>query len=276
MIDPAGKTAVITGGASGIGLALAERCAAAGMQLVLADIEPEPLDRAVDRLRANGAQAIGAPTDVANPESIQALADAATSAFGNIHLLVNNAGVGYTGRAWKIKLEDWQWVMGVCFWGVVHGIHSFLPGMIAHGEEGHIVNTSSMAGLGGTPKGGPYEAAKHAVVAVSETLQFDLTEVAPQLGVSVLCPGYVDTNIRTSKRNRPDRLGGPGSAPETVTAQPASAVRISPDQIADLTLAAIRERQFYALADWNIWRPIVAERFNALLDRQPPVPVRLP
>jgi NAD(P)-dependent dehydrogenase (short-subunit alcohol dehydrogenase family) len=147
--------------------------------------------------------------------------------------------------------------------------------MVAHGEEGHIVNTSSMAGLGGTPQGGPYEAAKHAVVAVSETLQFDLAEVAPHLGVSVLCPGYVDTNIRTSKRNRPERLGGTGSGPETAPRQPASAVRISPDRIADLTLAAIRDRQFYAFADWDIWRPIVADRFTALLEREPPVPVRL-
>ena len=271
-----GKVAVVTGGASGIGFAIARRLAAAGVDIVLADIEAGPLDAATKQIGELGVRAIGVVTDVSLPDEVDNLAAAAVDRFGKVHILVNNAGVGLKGRTWELDLTDWQWVIGVCFWGVVHGIRSFVPGMIAHGEEGHIVNTSSMAGLGGTPRGGPYEAAKHGVVAVSETLFFDLQEVAPQLGVSVLCPGYVDTNIRTSRRNRPDRLGGSGAVVETPAAQPASAVRISPDEIAELTCNAISERQFYALADWHIWRPLVADRFLALLDRKDPVPVRLP
>ena len=275
MEDLRGKVAVVTGAASGIGFAIARRLAGAGADVVLADIESGPLDDATAAITELGVAAIGVPTDVSLPEEVDRLAAAAVDRFGKVHVLVNNAGVGLKGRTWELDLADWQWVMGVCFWGVVHGIRSFVPGMIAHGEEGHIVNTSSMAGLGGTPRGGPYEAAKHAVVAVSETLYFDLQEVAPQLGVSVLCPGYVDTNIRTSRRNRPERLGGSGAGPEVPPSQPASAVRISPDAIADIAFDAITARQFYAFADWHIWRPLVANRFLALLDLEEPVSVRL-
>jgi NAD(P)-dependent dehydrogenase (short-subunit alcohol dehydrogenase family) len=274
--DFSGKAAVVTGGASGIGFAIAHRLASAGANIVLADIETDPLDRATEAIAALGVSAIGVRTDVSLSDDVDKLAAAAVDRFGQVHILVNNAGVGLKGRTWELDLTDWQWVMGVCFWGVVHGIRSFVPGMIAHGEEGHVVNTSSMAGLGGTPRGGPYEAAKHAVVAVSETLYFDLQEVAPQIGATVLCPGYVDTNIRNSRRNRPQRLGGTGAVPDAPVVQPSSAVRISPDEIAQLTFDAIRERRFYAMADWSIWRPLVADRFAALLDRQPPVPVRLP
>jgi NAD(P)-dependent dehydrogenase (short-subunit alcohol dehydrogenase family) len=273
-----GRTAVVTGAASGIGFAIASRLARAGTNVVLADIEQDALDRATKAIRELGVDAIGVRTDVTEQDSVDALASAATDRFGPIHILVNNAGVGQKGYSWELSLEDWQWVVGVCFWGVVHGIRSFVPGMIAHGEEGHVVNTSSMAGLGGTARGGPYEASKHAVVAVTETLAFELREVAPQLKATVLCPGYVDTNIRDSRRNRQERFGGPGAGVPAggVTAQPKTAVRISADVIGELAFDAIENDRFYAFADWNIWRPIVAKRFEALLDRAEPVPVKLP
>jgi NAD(P)-dependent dehydrogenase (short-subunit alcohol dehydrogenase family) len=280
MQEFAGRTAVVTGGASGIGLAIATRLAREGTNIVLADIEQGALDTAVKAIEGLGVACLGVRTDVTEQESVDALAAAATERFGNVHIVVNNAGVGQKGYSWELSIDDWRWVVGVCFWGVVHGIRSFVPGMIAHGEPGHIVNTSSMVGLGNTPSGGPYQSAKQAVVAATETLAFELAEVAPQLKVSVLCPGYVDTNIRDSRRNRQDKFGGPQAPPAPAgvpaVAQPKTAVRRSADDIAELAFDAIRNEQFYAFADWEIWRPIVARRFDAILDRKPPVPVKLP
>src|SRR5436190_18034037 len=155
MRDFAGKTAVVTGAASGIGLAIARRLAEAGANIVLADIEPGPLDTATKSIAGLGVGAIGVPTDVSLPDEVDNLAASAAAEFGAVHVVVNNAGVGLKGRTWELAVADWQWVMGVCFWGVVHGIRSFVPAMIEHGDEGHVVNTSSMAGLGGTPRGGP-------------------------------------------------------------------------------------------------------------------------
>ena len=282
MRDFAGKVAVVTGGASGIGCALAGRLAAAGTRLVLADVDRDALAATADRLRAVGADVLAVPTDVTDPADVDRLSSAATERFGRVHLLVNNAGVGLKGAAWELSQADWEWVMGVCFWGVLHGLRSFLPGMVAHGEDGHVVNTSSMMGLGAAPMGAPYQSAKQAVTALSETLYFDLADRAPQIGVTLLCPGYVDTRIAEGGRHRPDRFGGPqlvaaASTQPAPTAPPASARPVPPEQIADLALAAVRDGRFYALADWDVWRPLVAARFDAILHgAAEPVAVRLP
>ena len=203
MEDLQGKVAVITGGASGIGRAVAERAAAEGMKIVLADIEEGPLEQAVDDLGAAGAEAIGVRTDVADRASVEALRDRALDRFGAVHLVHNNAGIGLGGPIWEVTEEDWRWILGVNLWGVIHGVATFTPLLIEQGE-GHIVNTASIAGLIVAPFLGPYNATKQAVVAISETLFKDLQTVAPPVGVSVLCPGFVQTRIAESERNRPD------------------------------------------------------------------------
>src|SRR5580698_5014975 len=198
-----GKVAVITGGASGIGRAVAERAAAEGMQLVLGDIEEGPLQQAVDDLTGAGAEVIGGRTDVADRASVEALRDRALDRFGAVHLVHNNAGIGLGGPIWEVTEEDWRWILGVNLWGVVHGVATFTPLLIEQGE-GHIVNTASVAGLIAAPFLGPYNATKQAVVAISETLFKDLQAVGAPVGVSVLCPGFVRTRIAESERHRPE------------------------------------------------------------------------
>ena len=264
-----GQTAVITGGASGIGFALAQRCATAGMSVVLADIEQAALDRASSELAATGAQVIGVMTDVSDPDSVERLAVAARERFGAVHLLANNAGVGYTGQAWKIKLDNWQWVMGVCFLGTVHGVRSFVPAMIEHGDEAHIVNTSSWHGFGTAPRGAPYEAAKHAVAALTESMYFDLQEAAPHIGVSLVCPGYTNTRITKSLRNHPDADVRRKAAGSTQSQSDWA----TPESVADLVMSAIAERRFYVLADAHTWLPLLKEHFAAVIYQQDPVPL---
>jgi NAD(P)-dependent dehydrogenase (short-subunit alcohol dehydrogenase family) len=205
-----GKVAVITGAASGIGAALAHRFGAAGMKLVLADIEPGPLDAVASELRSAGQQVTAVPTDVSVGAQVDALAAAAGEAYGPVHLLCNNAGVGAGGLIAQLSEQDWSWVLGVNLWGVIHGLRAFLPGMLAHGEAAHVVNTASVAGLLASPFMGPYNASKFAVVAISETLYQEMGLSGGRVGVSVLCPGWVRTRIGESARNRP---GGPGQGP---------------------------------------------------------------
>ena len=203
MEDLQGKVAVITGGASGIGRAVADRAVAEGMKIVLADIEQGPLEAAVDDLTGNGAEALGVVTDVSDAASVRALRDRALDRFGAVHLVHNNAGIGLGGPIWEVSEADWRWILGVNLWGVVHGVAAFTPLLIEQGE-GHIVNTASIAGLIAAPFLGPYNATKQAVVAISETLYKDLQTVGAPVGVSVLCPGFVQTRIAESERNRPD------------------------------------------------------------------------
>ena len=203
-----GKTAVITGAASGIGKAMAERFAQEKMQVVLADIEEEALERTVENLRQYQHRVIGIKTDVLVEESINELFAKATAEYGNIHILCNNAGIGANSgnkAIWEIDKQDWDWVMGVNYQGVLQGIQTFLPHMLEHGEEGHVVTTVSMAGL--LPGAGTYGVSKHAVMALTEALSRDLITREAKINASVLCPGFVDTNIDKSERNRPSHLG---------------------------------------------------------------------
>jgi NAD(P)-dependent dehydrogenase (short-subunit alcohol dehydrogenase family) len=212
MKDLAGKTAVITGAASGMGRAFAERFADAGMNVVLADVEVPRLDEATDSVRARGVEAIAAPTDVSDADAVERLRDAALARFDRVNLVCNNAGVAGSMAGAGIDLNDWRWVLGVNMWGVIHGHRSFLPHLMEHGD-GHIVNTASMAGQ--FPGHSGYSASKWAVVAISEGLYQQLRGLGSTVGISCLCPGWVATNIATSERNRPE-----WAAPRALEEQP--------------------------------------------------------
>lgn len=197
------KTAVITGGASGIGLAMARRLGNEGMRIVLADVERQALEAATAELKAAGVAVVGVPTDVTRYADLEALEAQAAAAFGKTHLLCNNAGVSITGPTAKLSLDDWTWVWDVNVRGVVHGIKAFLPGMLAHGEPGHIVNTGSLASFKGIGNHAPYCSSKAAVLGLSQSLYSELRATMANIGVSILCPGMVDTRIHQSWRNRP-------------------------------------------------------------------------
>ncbi|MBM4204466.1 MAG: SDR family NAD(P)-dependent oxidoreductase [Gammaproteobacteria bacterium] len=273
MKDFSGKTAVVTGAASGIGLALAERFAAARMQVVLADIQKDALDRAVEKLEATQARVIGVVVDTMQKASVQALAERAINAFGKIHILCNNAGVASTRNAvgtgiWEVPDEDWCWVLGVNLHGVVHGLQAFVPHMLAHGEEGHIVNTASLAGL--LPGGGTYGVSKHGVVALTETLYNDFRVRNAKLGASVLCPGMVSTNIIDAERNRPDELkhaGGAQSEKMRAMGRATLAAGKAPSEIADIVFRAIEENNVYILPH-PAWDDFLQRRFDAILARK--------
>src|SRR5487761_2275432 len=206
MKDFQGKVAVITGGASGLGRAMAERFARAGMSIVLADVEPNALAKATAEMKAAGARVIGVRTDVSKAAEVEALAQQTLAAFGGVHLIANNAGVADGGNVWDNTVADWEWVLGVNLWGVIHGVRVFTPIMLAQGSEGHIVNTASVAGLLSPPGMGIYSVSKHAVVALSECLHQDLAQKTDKVKCSVLCPAYVPTGIADSGRNRPAAL----------------------------------------------------------------------
>lgn len=216
MEDLNGKVAVVTGGASGIGLALAGRFLAEGMNVVIADIEEPALRAADEKLNADGGAGalLAVRTDVSDPAEVDALAQATIDRFGAVHVICNNAGVGgHFGTTWETPLAEWEWVFSVNVRGVIHGIRSFVPLLIAQGE-GHVVNTASLAGWAGAPTMGPYCASKHAVLGMSESLLRELEAVAPAVGVTVLCPGMINTRIISSERNWPAALGPEPGRPE--------------------------------------------------------------
>ncbi len=259
MQDLRGKVAVVTGGASGIGKALAARFAAEGMHVVIADIEADPLTAAAAEIGA-----LAVRTDVADADSVAALADATVERFGAVHIVCNNAGVGGGGLIKDLTLKDWKWVIDVNLWGVIHGVTSFLPHLLANAEGGHIVNTASVAGLVAGPGIGPYNASKYGVVAISETLQAELAAEDSPVRVSVLCPGYVDTNIFTSQRNRPAALRNERpkvaarAANRDITSS-ALAQGLDPAVVAGMVLDAIRAEQFWVITHPE-YLPAITER----------------
>ena len=306
-----GKVAVVTGAASGIGRGLAGRFAAEGMRVVLADIEEPALARAVDELRADGAEAVGVPTDVSQPASVEALADSAFDTYGAVHVVCNNAGVaavsdwgalrpgGAPAPLWEHDLESWHWTFGVNFWGVVHGVRTFVPRLLDQGEQAHIVNTGSVLGFHGGPDLAIYGATKFAVVRLSEALHLQLRQLDAPIHVSVLCPGMVHTRSYDAERNRPAALSGalsgtlaatpdatlaatldatPEAEPEAepgyrerqrAVERRAAADGMTPAEVAAHVVEAIHERRFYVFTHDDADAPI-RERVQRILERRNP------
>jgi NAD(P)-dependent dehydrogenase (short-subunit alcohol dehydrogenase family) len=248
-----GKVAVITGAASGFGRAFAQKGAQLGMKLVLADLDGDALSDAVETLAAAGADVIGLPIDVSNGADVEALARRTLDAYGKVHLLFNNAGVGVSGLTWEMSANDWSWVFGVNVMGVAHGVRVFTPIMLAQGEPAHIVNTASVAGLISPPSMAVYNASKHAVVALTETLYHDLRRVGAGVGCSLLCPAFVPTGIADAERARPARWrneAAPSASQLLAARELRRAVRsgrLSAAQIADAAYDAVREGRFYVV-----------------------------
>jgi len=277
MQDFEGKVAVVTGAASGIGRGLAERFAQEGMRVVLADVEAPALDAAVLELRRAEHQVIGVRTDVADPASVERLAQQALQAFGKVHIVCNNAGVaGGRGLIWESSLQDWRWLINVNLWGVVHGVRTFLPIMLGQDEPGHVVNTASAAGL--LPGSGIYGVTKHAVVSLSETLYAHLQLIQAKVHASVLCPGFVRTNIPDAARNRPAELQNKNEPPlnpieEAIRARIAQAFAAArpPAEVADIVLDAIREERFW-ITTTEDFDEAIRGRVDGILARSNPVP----
>jgi NAD(P)-dependent dehydrogenase (short-subunit alcohol dehydrogenase family) len=250
-----GRVAVITGAASGLGREFANTAAALGMKLVLADVDADALERAAAELQAGGSEVLAMVVDVSKREHVEELADAAMIRFHGVHLLFNNAGVAAGGLVWENSEADWEWVLGVNLWGVIHGVRVFTPLMLEcarrdPGYQGHIVNTASMAGLLNPPGMGVYNVSKHAVVALSETLYYDLGLVGAPIRASVLCPYFVPTGIGRSEAHRPHGLGNeaaPTASQQTVQDMVNRAVeagKVSAAEVARITFDAIREGRF--------------------------------
>jgi NAD(P)-dependent dehydrogenase (short-subunit alcohol dehydrogenase family) len=283
MKDFQNKVAVITGGASGFGREFAIIGARLGMRLVLADVQQDALDKTRAELEAQGAQVLAMRCDVRKPEQVQALADATMEKFGAVHLVFNNAGVGSGGLIWENSLADWEWVLGVNLWGVVHGVRIFTPLMLEcakkeSGYQGHIVNTASMAGLLNAPNMGIYNVSKHAVVSLSETLYHDLQLINAPIGASVLCPYFVPTGISQSQRNRPDDVKEEGTltasqrAAQAVSEKAVSSGKVSAAQVAERTFDAIRDGQFYIYSHPQALGNVQTRMEDIILQRNPTDP----
>ena len=245
-----GRVAVVTGAASGIGLALCERFAAEGMKVVMADIEAGPLAAAEATVRRTAPAVLASRVDVSNPDDVERLARETYDAFGAAHVVCNNAGVAVLGAIHEHTLADWQWVINVNLWGVIHGVRAFLPRMLAGGDEGHIVNTASMAGLTTAPYMSVYDVTKHGVVALSEAMYKEAQVTGSPIGVSVVCPGLIDTSIMRSSRNRPESLGDAGKAGPMAQAFGQNladrlATGYPPSEVASQVVDGIREGRFY-------------------------------
>jgi NADP-dependent 3-hydroxy acid dehydrogenase YdfG len=275
--DFQGKTAVITGAGSGFGREFARRGAQLGMKLVLVDIQKDALMAVADEVSKTALGVMAEVVDVSKGAEMDALAIASSKAFGKVHLLFNNAGVAAGGLMWEHSQADWEWVLGVNLWGVVHGVRAFLPGMIAHGEEGHVVNTASVAGLLSAPTMGVYNVSKHSVVALSETLYNDLRLVKSAVSASVLCPAFVPTGIHLSERNRPSDLSPGELTPSMIAAQKASGKavtsgKISALEVSDLTFKAIEEDKFYIITHQKIMNSVALRLDDVREQRNPTDP----
>jgi NAD(P)-dependent dehydrogenase (short-subunit alcohol dehydrogenase family) len=259
--DLAGKVAVVTGGASGIGKGIATALAAEGAQVIIADIQRDAMEAAAAEIGA-----VGVLTDVSDPASVDALARAALDQFGAVHVICNNAGIGPLAPVADLTLDDWRWMIGVNLWGVIHGVHTFLPILKQNRDGGHIVNTASMAGLVAGPRLGAYAAAKYGVVGLSEVLAAELAADNSRVGVSVLCPGTVHTNIGTSSRNRPADLPDAGFKDIDIELEDNPRYRwIYPADAGAAVVRAIKRGDLYALTHPD-WYPVVAERHEAIAE----------
>jgi NAD(P)-dependent dehydrogenase (short-subunit alcohol dehydrogenase family) len=275
-----GKVAVVTGGASGIGFALAERFAAEGMRVALADVERTALEQAAERLSRSGCEVLAVPTDVGSADAMDALAARVLERFGGVHVVCNNAGVAGGGRVWELESADWEFVLRPNLWGVIHGVRVFAKRLVAQ-DEGHVVNTASVAGLLSIPGLGPYNVSKHAVVTLSETLFAELRAAGSKVGVSVLCPGFVRTRIFESERHRPGGWQRPADADPALARQREAMIdavlrdAMAPAAVAQRVLEAIRSRRFYVLTH-EFTQAAVERRMRAILDGgDPPLPPAL-
>lgn len=275
MEDFRNRVAVITGAAEGIGKALAVKAAVEGMKLVLADIDENRLNILTKSLNSAGTSAVSLRTDVSREEELEKLATLAYSTYGAVHLLVNNAGVALAKNAWETTRNDWEWVMGVNLYGVTNGLRAFIPKMIESGEEGHVVNTASIAGLLSEPSMAAYNVSKFGVVTLSEGLHHDLTLRRSRVGVSVLCPGWVRTRIADAERHRPAVDRNDLSKLDKVTASTgvsmfkAVQAGIEPEEIAEATFEAIREKRFYIITHPHTKTGIKIRMNDILEERQP-------
>jgi NAD(P)-dependent dehydrogenase (short-subunit alcohol dehydrogenase family) len=277
MKEFSGKVAVITGGASGIGRAMAERFAKAGMKIVLADVEERALAAAAGEIAASGAETLAVRTDVSKGTDVEALAKAALGRFGAVHVVCNNAGVAVSALTWDYTVADWEWVLGVNLWGVIHGVRVFTPILLEQGVEGHIVNTASLAGLISGGAAASYNVSKFGVVTLSETMHQELLALGAPVRVSVLCPGFVSTRIADSNRNRPTGLADTARVPEGFAQMEALgrqfiAAGSPPAMIAERVFEAVRDERFYILPhpDWK--DQIQARMENILAERNPTPP----
>ncbi|CAE6712927.1 MULTISPECIES: SDR family oxidoreductase [Paraburkholderia] len=287
MFEFEGKVAVITGAASGFGRAFAEKGASLGMKLVLADVNPEALAQTVDALRAGGAEAIGVPTDVSDAAQVEALAQAALDAFGKVHLLFNNAGVGSGGFLWESTANDWAWVFNVNVMGVAHGVRAFTPIMLRQNEPAHIVNTASVAGLLSPPAMGIYNASKHAVVSLTETLYHDLqlaqagSTEGGTVGCSLLCPAFVPTGIADAERARPADLRNDSRPTRSQIAagkqlqRAVQSGKLTAADVAEITFEAIAARRFYIVTHPGIMATVKLRHEDIEQLRNPTDPMSL-
>ena len=274
-----GKVAAVTGAASGLGRSMALAFAAEGMDLALADVDEVNLSAVQDEVLAKGVRAITLKVDVSNAQQLEVFRDQTLTRLGGVHVVCNNAGVSPLGPVWENTPADWQWILGVNLWGVIHGVRAFTPHLIKQ-DEGHIVNTASVAGLISPPGSGAYNVTKHGVVALSESLYHDLRERNSKVGVSVLCPAYVPTGIVDSERNRPKDL--PTStkseatlAREAMLRKAVASGKISADQVAQSVVAAIRDERFYILTHPRIKGAIQARMEDVLNESAPRNPMSL-
>ena len=274
-----GKVAAVTGAASGLGRSMALAFASEGMDLALADVDEVNLSSVQDEVMAKGVRAITIKVDVANAQQLEVFRDQTLTRLGGVHVVCNNAGVSPLGAVWENTPADWQWILGVNLWGVIHGVRAFTPHLIQQ-DEGHIVNTASVAGLISPPGSGAYNVTKHGVVALSESLHHDLRERNSRVGVSVLCPAYVPTGIIDSERSRPKDLPVSKKSEETLAREAmlrkaVTSGKISADQVAQAVVAAIKEERFYILTHPRIKGAIQARMEDILNDRAPRDPLKL-
>jgi NAD(P)-dependent dehydrogenase (short-subunit alcohol dehydrogenase family) len=274
-----GKVAAVTGAASGLGRAMALAFASEGMHVALADVDGEGLNKTCAEVASRRVKTFSMRVDVSNGAEVEAFAERTVDELKGIHLVCNNAGVSPLGAAWEASVGDWQWILGVNLWGVIHGVRSFVPRLMAR-NEGHVVNTASVAGIINPPGSAAYNVTKHAVVALSETLYHDLRERNSAVGVSVLCPAYVPTGIADSERNRPTGFEPALKSKETLAREAmlrkaVSSGRLSADEVAQAVVRAVKEERFYILTHPRIKGAIRARMDDILEERAPRNPMNV-